>query len=114
MAFGVADTVGVMDRPVTDSAVGVADWATMSGADPAHPLVGGTAGRPGYGSTATRVVAVGAPGTQPAAATAARSNWAELFNFRGNPLGWVLVAALAYLALTHIHVRAGASAKVKT
>lgn len=110
MAFGLADTVGVMDRPVTDSGVGYADWATMSGVSPAHPLVGGSAGQPGYGSTATRTVAVAAPQSQSPQATSARSHWSELFNFRGNPTGWVLVAAVLYLGLMHVHVRAGGSA----
>lgn len=108
MAFGLADTAGVMDRPVSDSAVGYADWAGMSGIGPGHPLVGGMAGQPGYGVLG-RQVAIAAPGGAAPEAQSARAHWSELFNFRGNPLGWVLIAAILYLGLMHIHVRGGGS-----
>ncbi|HET8978549.1 MAG TPA: hypothetical protein VFN87_10340 [Solirubrobacteraceae bacterium] len=93
--------------------VGYQDWATMTGMQPGHPLVGGTAGSPGYGA-GQRQVAVSDPGSaalgQVAAGSPARANWSEVFNLKGNPIGWVLIAALVYLGLMHIHVRAGASA----
>lgn len=112
MAYGLADVGGVMDRPVTDSDVGFEDWGTMSGISPAHPLVGGSAGQPGYGSYATRQVAIAAPAATLTAGQPARAHWSELFNFKGNPIGWVLIAAILYLGLMHIHVRAGASGGV--
>lgn len=88
------------------------EWAQMTGMDPAHPLVGGTSGRPGYGSTATRRVAI-ADSTQQlgdiASGSPARAHFSELANLKGNPIGWVLIIAVLYLGVMHIHVRAGAS-----
>jgi hypothetical protein len=112
MAFGLADVGGVMDRPVTDSAVGYEDWGGMTGMSPSHPLVGGTSGQPGYGSYPTRQVAIAAPQATLSPGQPARAHWSELFNFKGNPTGWVLIAAILYLGLMHIHVRGGASVGV--
>lgn len=111
MAFGVSNNSGggVMDWPAVPD-LGYADWAGMSGMQPGHPLVGGTAGAPGYGG-GQRQVAVADPGqaamAQVAAGSPARANWSELFNLKGNPIGWVLLAAIAYLGLMHVHVNAG-------
>jgi hypothetical protein len=96
---------GVMDSPLVGG-VGYADWATMSGMSPASPLVGGQAGQPGYGA-GQRQVAVGeAPVTLASASgSPAAANWRELFNLKGNPIGWVCLAAIAYLGLTHLSIR---------
>lgn len=103
---------GLFTWPEPDD-VGYMDWAQMSGMSPAHPLVGGTAGSPGYGG-GQRSVAVSDPGQaavgQVAAGSPARASWAEIFNLKGNPIGWVLIASIVYLGLMHIHVNAGASA----
>ena len=113
MATGLGQDAGVFAPPPVED-VGYQDWASLTGMQPGHPLVGGTAGSPGYGGGQRQVavadssqaamgqVAVGSPATQ---------NWTQLFNLRGNPIGWVLIAALAYLALGHLHVRAGAGVK---
>lgn len=92
--------------------LGYETWADMSGMSPGHPLVGGAAGSPGYGG-GQRQVAVAAPATASqanlAAGSPARANWSEIFNLKGNPVGWVLIASILYLGLMHIHVRAGVS-----
>lgn len=87
-------------------------WAQMTGMAPEHPLVGGSAGRPGYGSAATRRVAIADQSQQlsdVASGAPARAHFSELANLRGNPIGWVLIIAVLYLGVMHIHVRAGAS-----
>ena len=109
MAFGLGQQGGLQDPPLLTD-VGYQDWTSLGGMDPAHPLVGGTAGQPGYGA-GQRQVAVGDPAAAShatlAAGSPARAHWAELFNLKGNPIGWVLIAAILYLGLMHIHVRAG-------
>lgn len=103
---------GGVFAPPTVEGVGYDDWATMSGMQPAHPLIGGSPGSPGYGG-GQRQVAVADPATaglaQVAAGSPARANWTELFNLKGNPIGWVAIAAILYLGLMHLHVRAGVS-----
>ncbi|HWE11185.1 MAG TPA: hypothetical protein VG325_17685 [Solirubrobacteraceae bacterium] len=112
MATGLEQHGGLFDWPNVPD-VGYSDWATLSGMAAAHPLVGGTAGSPGYGG-GQRQVAVADPGTasvaQAAAGSPAKAHWSELINLKGNPIGWVLIATILYLGLMHIHVRAGASA----
>lgn len=108
MAYGLADTAGVFALP-SNPTLGYESWAEMTTMNPAHPLVGGTAGEPGYGRL-SRQVAIATPVPMQAAASGAPAakNWRELFNLKGNPIGWVLIAALLYLALMHLHLRAGA------
>lgn len=113
MAFGTgSDVAGVFSYPLVADA-GYADWATMSGASPAHPLVGGSAGAVGYGG-GQRSVALAAPdptaAVQGGAPTAA--HWSQLFNLRGNPTGWVLLLAILYLGLSSIHLSAGVSGRL--
>lgn len=80
----------------------------MTSMAPGHPLVGGSVGEPGYGVLG-RQVALAAPSPTQASASGspAAANWRELFNLKGNPLPWVLIAAVLYLGLIHVHVRAG-------
>jgi hypothetical protein len=111
MATGLGQDAGAFTWPDVPD-VGYQDWAQLTGMQPAHPLVGGNAGTPGYGG-GQRSVAVADPSqaavSQVAAGSPARASWAELFNLKGNPIGWVLIAAIAYLGLAHIHVNAGVS-----
>jgi len=110
MAGGQLQGGGVFSWPDVPE-LGYETWAEMSGMAPAHPLVGGFAGRPAYGQ-GQRQVAVAQP--DPTAGVSAgappRSHWSELFNLKGNPIGWVLILLIGYLGLTHLHVRAGAAA----
>jgi hypothetical protein len=106
MAFG-SDTQagGLWDAPdVADQ--GYQDWASMSGMQPGHPLVGGTAGTAGYGG-GQRQVAVASQDPTAAAvnAAAAAPNWRQLFNLKGNPISWVAIASIAYLGLSHLSAR---------
>jgi hypothetical protein len=114
MAFGQLQGGGLMDPPAVQG-LGVGDWTQMTGMNPAHPLVGGTAGRPGYETGQRQVfVADSSMASQAAVASGSpmRANWTEIFNLKGNPIGWVLIAAILYLGLMHIHVRAGASGAI--
>lgn len=110
MATGQGQSGGVFSWPDVP-ALGPATWAEMSGMHPGHALVGGQI--PGL-DVAGRGVAIAAqPGTQGAATgSPAAANWRELFNVHGNPMPWVLIAAVLYLGLMHVHVRAGADAGV--
>lgn len=104
---------GVMAPPPVGG-LGYADWATMTGMSPGSPLVGGQAGQPGY-EAGQRQVAIGESPVLlgPAAGSPASANWRELFNLRGNPIGWVCLAAIAYLGLTHLSIRANAGIGTK-
>src|ERR1700761_9614007 len=105
MAFGQgpASTGGVMGSPSV-SGLGQDQWAMMSGMSPATALPGGYPGNPGYNSTQRKIstapnsmaaTAAGAPGTQ---------NWSQLFNLGGNPLGWILLLLIGYVAITHLQI----------
>lgn len=112
MAFGQGQGGGLQDPPAVQG-VGLGDWAQMAGMDPAHPLVGGSAGSPGYGGGQRQVfVADSSMASQAAVASGSpmRANWSEIFNLKGNPIGWVLIASILYLGLMHIHAKAGVSA----
>jgi hypothetical protein len=109
MATGQMQGGGVESYPLVPEA-GYEDWASMSGISPAHALVGGQAGNPGY-EGGQRQVAIAAPDPMSGVASGspARKGPLELFNLKGNPIGWVLIAAVLFLGLMHIHVNAGAS-----
>jgi hypothetical protein len=111
MAGGQMQSGGLLVSPSV-ATLGVADWAGMSSMQPGHPLVGGSAGRPGY-EGGQRQVVVSDPSQAAMSSLAggapARGNWSEIFNLKGNPIGWVLIASILYLGLMHIHVNAGVS-----
>jgi hypothetical protein len=103
MAYGMGQTGGVMGTPAV-SGQGVDQWSMMSGMAAGTPLAGGYAGSPGYNTTtrkiatapnSTAAVATGTPGTQ---------NWSQLFNLGGNPLGWILILLIGYVAITHLQI----------
>jgi hypothetical protein len=109
MATGQMQGGGVFAWPDVPS-LGYENWAEMSGMAPGHALVGGSAGSPGYGAGQRQVaVAQADPMASVAAGAPARGHWSELMNLKGNPIGWVLIVLLGYMALTHIHVKAGAA-----
>jgi hypothetical protein len=109
MATGQLQGGGVFSWPDVPT-LGIQTWAGMSGMTPGHPLVGGSGPGSQNGVTGARSVAIAQPPpTQGAVAGAPGSqNWRELFNLKGNPTGWVLIAAILYLGLMHLHVRGGA------
>jgi hypothetical protein len=109
--FGQGQGGGLMDPPAVQG-LGLGDWEQMTGMSPGHALVGGSAGAPGYGGGQRQVfVADNAVASQAALASGspARANWTEIFNLKGNPIGWVLIASILYLGLMHIHVKGGVS-----
>ena len=83
-------------------------WSAMSGVSPSSGLVGGTPGAAGYGVTGFANVS-----TSPNAAAAiqqgtARKHWSGAFNFKSNPLSWLLLIVLVLWAghmLPHIRKR---------
>jgi hypothetical protein len=105
MAYGLSPSAngGVMSSPSVPG-LGQDQWAMMSGANPSNALIGGYAGSPGYlggqrkiatSPNATAAVAAGQPGTQ---------SWSQLFNLKGNPIGWILILLLVYVAITHMQM----------
>jgi hypothetical protein len=77
--------------------LGEDQWAAISGANPASPLITGHFGSPGYGQT--RIAS--APNVQAARAngTPGGGHWTQLFDLSGNPLGWILLMFLAFMAI---------------
>jgi len=105
MAYGQApsSTGGVMGFPSVPG-LGQDEWAAMSGMNPGNPLAGGYPGSAGYGTgqrkiatapNATAAIAAGTPGTQ---------SWSGLFNLGSNPLGWILLMLIGYVAITHLQL----------
>jgi hypothetical protein len=104
-------TGGVMSVPQVPG-LGDDQWAAMSGMHPGHPLVGGYAGSPGFGTTRARVASIP---NQPAAIASGNpsyQHWSQLFNLKNNPIGWVLILLLAYLAMHHFSGSASVSARL--
>lgn len=105
MAFGMSGSAsgGVMGSPSVPGQ-GLDQWALMSGMSPGSPLAGGYAGSPGFqggqrkiatSANQTAAIAAGAPGTQ---------HWSQLFNLGNNPIGWILILLLGYVAITHLQI----------
>jgi hypothetical protein len=104
MAIGQGQGGGVFSWPDAP-ALGAATWADMSGVRPDNPLVGGRGAAGGVGGDDYRYrkVALAAPEHQP---VGQRAHFTELLNFSGSPMPWILLAALAYLGLIHLHAGA--------
>lgn len=112
MATGMGQSGGTFAVPEVPG-LGTETWAMMGGVDPGSPLVGGRGPRGGpTADFAYRQVALGAPDASAGAAAGApmAANWREIFNLKGNPVGWVLLAAIAYLGLSHISLHGSARA----
>lgn len=102
MAGGQAQGGGLLTMPESPG-LGPVTWAQMSGMHPDSPMVGGR-GAPSGGVDPDykyRRVAV-ASGDQ--APVGQRQHFSELLNFRGSPMPWLLLAALAYLGIVHLHL----------
>jgi hypothetical protein len=102
VAFGQGQGGGLMALP-DNPALGMQTWGEMTGVRPDSPLVGGR-GTPSGGIDPDfkyRRVAIAEPMHQ---AVGQRSHFTELGNFRGSPMPWLLVAALAYLGMVHLHL----------
>jgi hypothetical protein len=105
MAMGQDQGGGLFARPDVP-ALGPATWAEMSAVHPDSPLVGGRAPYSGGIEPAfnLRRVALAAPNPSPhPGAEGIQGHPSELLNFKGSPMPWILLAALAYLGLVHLH-----------
>lgn len=108
MAIGQGQGGGLFAQPDMPS-LGPATWADMGGVHPDSPLVGGR-GAPSGGIDPDfkyRRVAVASVDVTPASGGSAGS-FSELLNFKGNPLPWILIAAIAYLGLVHVSIAGSA------
>lgn len=108
MATGQGQSGGVFALPDQDH--GYETWASMSGVHPSNPLVGGRGATGGVDPDYhLRNVALGAPDVAGNAGAPMKAHYSEILNLKGNPVGWVLIAAIIYLGLAHIslHGRVG-------
>jgi hypothetical protein len=128
MALGLTPsaTGGVM-APADVRGAGELEWAETSGVRPTNPLVGGpqwpggafggadvdvdrgrsilvTTPEGQAANTGGIMVPVGHPGMGPIA------NWREMFDFRGSPMPWLLLAALILLGFMEFRLQARARA----
>lgn len=71
-------------------------WAALSGIDPSSPLVGGSVGAPRYGQTGAGMEAIVTQPSKTAAQVSgtARKHWSGAFDFKNNPLSWLLLLCL--------------------
>ncbi|MFL5910770.1 MAG: hypothetical protein ACJ768_09420 [Gaiellaceae bacterium] len=104
MAMGQGQGGGLFalpDRPE----LGAATWGDMSGMHPDNPLAGGRSAAGGVGGDDYRYrkVAIAAPNQAP---IGHRQHFSELLNFSGSPMPWILLAALAYFGIVHLHAGA--------
>lgn len=110
MAYGLSDVAGVFSLP-PDTELGYDTWAQMSGMSPGHALVGGYAGGAGYGVNGRQVALAQANPTLAASGGAPpAAHYSQLFNLKGNPIGWVLVGLLLYYALNFVHFHGSVAA----
>jgi hypothetical protein len=102
MATGQGQGGGLFALPDMPE-LGASTWAEMSGVHPDSPLVGGR-GTPSGGVDPDfkyRRVAVATPDGMP---VGQRAHFSEVMNFSGSPMPWLLLAALAYFGLVHLHL----------
>ena len=99
--MGQAQGGGLFSAP-DQNTIGPMTWASMGGVDASSPLVGGPGSMSGS-ATNDRRVAVGAVDPTPASGGSA-GGYKELLNFKGSPLPWILIAAIAYLGLAHLSI----------
>lgn len=131
MAYGLSGSEGGGVLSAADvRGGGSMEWAAMIGVAPDHPLIGGSGSRAynvAEDQQNTRIV------TTPAGQSGAASHgglaavpdgmggkavnqlddWRDLFNFKGSPMPWLCLIALAVLFFAHasIQARAGAFGK---
>lgn len=117
MATGVnQDTGGVMS-PADVAFAGADAWGRMTGVSPMSPLVGGPGWDPSglpynVDGARSRIVTTGAgmaggpmaggPGVD------LLDDWRDIYNFRGSPVPWLLLASLMILGFMQLRVSARA------
>jgi hypothetical protein len=109
---------GVM-APADVRGAGIQQWAETSGILPTNPVVGGPE-YSGYGvgdadrgrarivTTPEGQIGPATGGVMAPADAAAMANWRDLFNFRGSPMPWLLIAGLIVLGFMDFRVQARA------
>lgn len=126
MATGLQGPGAVM-APADNPGAGDLEWAKVAGVPPTNPLVGGPGWTAGFGGIdvdrgRSRIVTqyadpMGA-GPQMGPGMAVVDDWRDLFNWKGSPAPWLLLASLAILGLMQLRINArvgrrrGASAAV--
>lgn len=115
MPAGMVEASAVIAPPDVRGA-GEMQWSTVSGMEPTSPLVGGPhvegLGRFDVDRGRSRIVSI--PGaTDPATGSGAGApgvelldDWRDLFNFKGSPMPWLLLLALAALGFAQLSVAA--------
>lgn len=105
---------------------GDAEWATLIGIGPDHPLVGGGSNMP-YNIVSENSRIVTTPAGQSGAASGGGlassvqntyaaeglkqlDDWRDLFNFKGSPMPWLLVLSIGVLLFAHASLQARAGA----
>jgi hypothetical protein len=104
---------GVID-PADVRGAGMMEWGSLVGVSVDHPLVG--SGDRGFdiNDRWSRVVTRPSGQAGPAADTIATpdgaprsvGHWRDVFNFRGSPLPYVLIALIVIFYLSHLRLRA--------
>lgn len=119
MAYGYLDnTGGVLATPDLPGA-GALSWAEMVGVSPESPMVGGPAveGLGAFdvdrGGSRIATLSDAGPTTGPAAGPGVHllDDWRDLFNFKGSPMPWLLLASLLVLGLMQVRVSARVGGK---
>lgn len=120
MAMGMTEWSGAI-APADVRGAGEAEWQTVSGMSPGNPLVGGprVAGLGAFDVDRGRgshpmpgmVTMPGEGGAQPWTGAMAGvpgvellDDWKDLFNFRGSPMPWLLLLALAALGVAQLSI----------
>jgi hypothetical protein len=120
MATGLSESGGVM-APTDVVGAGDASWATVAGLPATDPMVGGpyVEGLGPFDVERGRSRIVTTPEGQQGPATGGLmatpdgightlDSWRDLFNWRGSPMPWLLIAALLVLGFMQLRVEARA------
>jgi hypothetical protein len=113
MALGMTEWSGAI-APADVRGAGEMEWATVSGMAPSHPLVGGPH-VPGLGAydvdrgrgARIQTLPAGEGGGSTSGGgpdLALLDDWKDLLNFRGSPMPWLLLLALAALGVAQLSI----------
>lgn len=105
--------------PADVRGAGIQQWAETAGILPTDPMVGGPQysglgpgdvdrGRARIVTTPQGQMGPTSGGVMAPADAAALANWRDLFNFRGSPMPWLLIAGLVVLGFMDFRVQARA------
>jgi hypothetical protein len=109
MAIGMSQGGGILSTPSVPG-LGQDEWALLSGANPGDPLIGGYVGRPGFGTPVPHVSTNPNNNTAIAQGAPTAKHWSGAFDFKNNPISWIMLGALVLWAS---HTKAGGLVKRK-